>query len=133
MLYIDGNGVLRHRDDELMHHGVKGMKWGVRRYLNKSGQLTGMGRRRLRYDNAKYRDLDTKLAAKQERLSTKTQSNRVTKKLDRIKTKRDHYKKVMKLATSSLSARDIEKGMKKYRRRRNLRAILAYEMLIDRD
>ena len=32
--------------DELMHHGVKGMKWGVRRYQNKDGSLTLSGKKR---------------------------------------------------------------------------------------
>lgn len=30
----------------LVHHGVKGMRWGVRRYQNKDGTLTAEGRRR---------------------------------------------------------------------------------------
>lgn len=33
-------------ETELYHHGVKGMKWGVRRYQNKNGSLTAEGRRR---------------------------------------------------------------------------------------
>lgn len=33
--------------NEICHHGIKGMKWGVRRYQNKDGSLTAAGRRRL--------------------------------------------------------------------------------------
>lgn len=33
-------------DGELYHHGVKGMRWGVRRYQNEDGTLTAAGKRR---------------------------------------------------------------------------------------
>ena len=33
-------------ENELYHHGIKGMKWGVRRYQNRDGTLTNAGKKR---------------------------------------------------------------------------------------
>lgn len=32
--------------DELYHHGIKGQRWGIRRYQNEDGTLTAEGRKR---------------------------------------------------------------------------------------
>ena len=37
-------------EHELIHYGVKGMKWGVRRYANKDGSLTDVGKKRYERD-----------------------------------------------------------------------------------
>lgn len=38
------------KEDELYHHGVLGMRWGVRRYQNSDGTLTSKGRARYERD-----------------------------------------------------------------------------------
>lgn len=55
-------------DNELYHHGVKGMRWGIRRYQRKDGSVTSAGKKRYgasskdskpkRYDKlyAKYKE-----------------------------------------------------------------------------
>ena len=35
------------KTNELCHHGILGMKWGVRRYQNKDGTLTTAGKKRV--------------------------------------------------------------------------------------
>lgn len=34
-------------ENELIHFGVKGMKWGVRRYQKKDGSLTSAGKKEI--------------------------------------------------------------------------------------
>ena len=41
-------------ETELYHHGIKGQKWGVRRFQNADGTLTGLGRTRAAMGAARY-------------------------------------------------------------------------------
>lgn len=63
--------------DTLMHHGIRGMKWGVRRYQNKDGSLTSAGRRRQR-NNPFF--IKKSKAKKQKESNNKKQTKNITKK-----------------------------------------------------
>jgi hypothetical protein len=51
-------------DYEIYHSGVKGMKWGVRRYQNKDGSLTAAGKNRYRNADGSLNDKGVKKYAK---------------------------------------------------------------------
>ena len=42
------------QNNEIYHFGIKGQKWGIRRYQNKDGSLTPAGRKRVSKEYAKY-------------------------------------------------------------------------------
>ena len=46
--------------DELYHHGIIGMKWGIRRYQNKDGSLTPKGKKRYSEDYNETRNIKRK-------------------------------------------------------------------------
>ena len=80
--------------DTLCHHGIKGMKWGVRRYQNYDGTYTQKGVDRYNkalkeYDTAKqnlYRtkqSLKNKTATKEEYKNAKTEAKNSKRKLDK--------------------------------------------------
>lgn len=54
MNYYIYNGEL-YRADELQHHGIKGQKWGVRRYQNSDGSLTAKGKKHAQFTREKNR------------------------------------------------------------------------------
>ena len=44
--------------DELCHYGIRGMRWGIRRYQNSDGSLTTAGRKR--YSTGKHHSIFTR-------------------------------------------------------------------------
>lgn len=87
-------------EQELQHHGVKGMRWGVRRYQNKDGSLTPRGEKRMAKlearrmaEDLKDRRLARKLSGKKAKQDMKADAeDRATaRKIDAKKAKDEHY------------------------------------------
>lgn len=66
-------------NDELMHYGVLGMHWGVRRYQNKDGSLTAAGHKRATKLASEYEKLTGSKVKKTETTSSSGKNSGKTK------------------------------------------------------
>jgi hypothetical protein len=73
--YVSHDSLNILRTDVICHHGILGMKWGIRRYQNKDGSLTAAGKKR-----------QEKLLKKAEAKANKA-AERATKNLEKNNTK----------------------------------------------
>lgn len=76
--------------EELYHHGIKGMKWGVRRFQKKDGSLTPAGKKRYDDDGANNSSSKKKKTTHRERL----EANFIAKGLSPQEAKKAADKKI---------------------------------------
>ena len=64
---------------ELKHHGIKGQKWGVRRYQNADGSLTPLGKKKYGTKENFERQMAAKNFRKQSKKLSKMEKNKPKK------------------------------------------------------
>lgn len=82
--------------DELQHHGIKGMRWGQRRYQNKDGTLTPAGKKRYNKEVEKLKAEEAKLKAEEKAAANRRKTQAKFDKLDAKKQELEERKKALK-------------------------------------
>lgn len=79
-------------ENELYHHGIKGQKWGVRRFESASGHLTSAGKKRYADEKAAYKSAKKELKVARKELK-KAPILAGRSNMDKTKKLRDNYDK----------------------------------------
>lgn len=93
---MENYAIEQNSSDELQHWGIKGQKWGHRRYQNKDGSLTPAGQKRYNKEVDRLKKEKAKVKAEEKVLANKKKTQAKIDKLEADKKALDDRKKALK-------------------------------------
>lgn len=104
--YISTAALYYPNDQYLAHHGIKGQKWGVRRYQNEDGSYTSAGRKRY--------GVDLDISDTSRRNIAKIRKGEAYRRLDTARKNNSSDQRVAELRQRVRSAKKVERQAKVY-------------------
>jgi hypothetical protein len=127
--------------NSLMHYGIKGMRWGIRRYQNEDGSLTPLGKKRyseeedlinFHYEHQIHK-ADKKLNKINKKLSKDPNNKKLNNKKKLTEKEKEAYKKLAKAEIEKMyksSYKDVLKKKDKNRDMYWLKSMLLPRMVL---
>lgn len=120
-------------NDELQHWGIKGQKWGRRRYQNPDGSLTAEGKKRYNQEVEKLKAEEAKIKAAEKVVKTKARTQAKLDKLDAKKAELEERKKALKKGGKDDKSEETVVETPEQKKARLLKSSNAKEIYENRD